>query len=107
MSASHSIGPWMTVLFPDGSFEIVAADNYRPLMGGDILHIAARNPHTARVEEMHANARLMTAAPDLLAALVMMDGLRMLNKCFGDSDGAEIAKDMAVAAIAKATGAQA
>lgn len=66
MSAQHTPGPWMAELETEGSFSI-EADGMG--IGGGLLVIASRNQHPLLAEQMHANARVIAAAPDLLAAL--------------------------------------
>lgn len=57
-----------------------------------------------RPDERHANARLIAAAPDLLAALSAIASLNLVDH-LGPHDMAMHAVDIARAAIAKATGA--
>lgn len=61
----HTPGPWHAELFPGGGFDIDKAPNELDRY----MVIAIRNANPARAAEMHANARLMAAAPDLLNAL--------------------------------------
>ena len=57
----YTPGPWECDLQGYGAFAIEADSR----QGGYIV-IADRGPHRTRAEEMHANARLISAAPDLL-----------------------------------------
>lgn len=66
MSAEHTPGPWHIESGMNGGFEIGAPQ--RGISGG-LLVIAARSGHSSMVNEMRGNARLIAAAPELLAAL--------------------------------------
>lgn len=61
----HTPGPWQFELAPSGGFDIEKDPNDL----GRYMVIATRSSHQARAAEMHANARLIASAPDLLAAL--------------------------------------
>lgn len=61
----HTPGPWRFELAPNGGFDIEKDPNDL----GRYMVIATRNPHPERAAEMHANARLIAAAPDMLNAL--------------------------------------
>lgn len=63
---SHTPGPWVAEFGRDGSFSIEAD---RQGIAGGLLVLASRNEHPLLVDQMHANARLIAAAPDLLEAL--------------------------------------
>lgn len=65
---------------------------------GGLLVLARRNEHPLMAEQMHANARLIAAAPDLLDAL-----LSLLHSADDHSAYMSAVKD-ARAAVAKATG---
>jgi len=86
-NAQHTPGPW--AIEPDalGEYSIVT-DN-----GGTIADVYGRNP---------ANARLIAAVPELLAAL---DKLLTLNRTQGvTQEEYEAAEEEAEAAWSKATG---
>jgi hypothetical protein len=84
----HTFGPWMVSDIPTRDRRIsVANDGGAP----DIAVVLSRISRTD--EETAANARLIAAAPDLLAALIELR--------YACTDKAEA---MADAAIAKATG---
>jgi hypothetical protein len=95
MSAKHTRGPWAAELGRNGSFSIEAE---RGGIANGLLVLASRNEHPLMADQMHANARMIAAAPELLEALQ-----RFLKAWEDDSDGAGAAKQ-ARAAIAKATG---
>lgn len=65
---SHTPGPWLFELHPSGGFDIETNPNDL----GIYMVIASRNLHPKREQEMHANARLIAAAPELLEALEQM-----------------------------------
>lgn len=62
--SAHTPGPWEVNYVVDGAFEIQAARD------GDPIVIATRAPFRKRHLEFVDNARLIAAAPDLLAACV-------------------------------------
>jgi len=103
-AAAHTPGPWLLDLGNDGAFAIYVAPDVDM---GWALVLASRGQNTERADEMHANGRLMAAAPELLEALqqvvevldaALMIGIPTLPP---DADGpAAIAR----AAIQKATG---
>jgi len=88
MNMRHTPGPWTAV-----------AD------GGSVLIVTAARGNTMRVvddsprEEAAANARLIAAAPELLAALK-----EMLSSPTYGNEPSESAVELAIAAIAKAEG---
>lgn len=94
----YTPGPWECDLQGYGAFAIEADSR----QGGYIV-IADRGPHRTRAKEMHANALLISAAPELLEALQSI--VRSLSD--QDDEGLiEHAEPMinARAAIAKALG---
>ena len=106
MKTTHTPGPWNV----DGS-NITGPDDHNigivsgpHTIGASDAALESRMREHARDE---ANARLIAAAPDLLAALESLMqhfvGDRTAVNCLG---GAGIAADVARAAIAKAKGAQ-
>jgi len=62
-------GEWSFYALDGGAFDIQVegAGQY-----GGVLVLASRNSHSGRANEMHANGKLMTAAPELLGALKIM-----------------------------------
>lgn len=92
MSAQHTPGPWVAELETEGAFSI-EADGMG--IGRGLLVIASRNQHPFFPEQMHANALLLAAAPDLLAAL---------QEAKANAGNPEAVYRITSAAIAKATG---
>ena len=96
---SHTPGPW-------AAHEGWPSDIWHVDMPGRAYSIGvsrADSDEDMTVEEVQANARLIAAAPDLLAALIRMD------EEFGTQNYTKSAADaviMAEAAIKKATGGQ-
>lgn len=63
--SKYTPGPWQCDLQGYGAFTIEKdAHDF-----GSYVVIADRGSHETRVDEMHANARLIAAAPELLEAL--------------------------------------
>ena len=62
---NHTPGPWQFELAPSGGFDIEKDPNDL----GRYMVIATRTAHPRRAAEMHANARLISAAPAMAAAL--------------------------------------
>lgn len=96
MTTQHTPGPWIT-----GDAAIWALDDCEFHAIVDCpLNQTCRDTETA-----WANARLIAAAPDLLAALIAFDNA-FSHYCEGDPDSDEVsALYQAREAIAKATGA--
>lgn len=101
MVSKHTPGPWRVELAPDdglrpivrGAWELVVGE------GNGRMVLAARNPWPNRADESNANAHLICAAPDLLAALKRL--LRQNEAMgFSHSDAEEFARGI----IAKAEG---
>jgi hypothetical protein len=63
--SKHTPGPWELELEPDGGFIITNG----PASKDGTWVLAARGPIAHRAAVSHANARLIAAAPDLLAEL--------------------------------------
>ena len=109
---AHTPGPWFISYTHDGNTEIAIDDT--PGMDGerdyDLITVTHGDP-----DELLANARLVAAAPDLLAALLQIAALAEYNttgpgKCKSEKLTAEQASslrksisDIARAAIAKTT----
>ena len=93
-NVQHTPGPWTAYLYDSEPASIEAADGDGPiaLVGTDLYDM----------EERDANARLMAAAPDLLAAC---EGLLAIAR-ISAADGADLNINIrrAEAAIAEATG---
>lgn len=68
MTAKHTQGPWVAIPMPDGSIDICKSN------AG--YHIA-QMLYTGYPADVQANARLIAAAPDLLAALEIAEGRLM------------------------------
>jgi hypothetical protein len=66
---SHTPGPWHAEIGPQGGY--VISDDERGHT------ICLRSPWPMRMGESEANARLIAAAPELLAALEEVDRWRM------------------------------
>ena len=93
MTTQHTPGPW----FANDSLQLFAETGQ---------HIASLDSSTEGFEggTLYANARLIAAAPDLLAALKAFDDA-FSHYCEGDPDSDEVsALYQAREAIAKATG---
>lgn len=94
MKNGHTPGPW--IVGP----EIIDSDE-----SPDYLRVTTKDCDIASRILLEADARLIAAAPDLLAALVEMLDLReaALRSEVTERHAADIVKD-AIAAIAKARG---
>lgn len=100
MTTTHTPGPWM-------------ADSHYPSVSAPTSpNLSLCNDHAIPMSERIANARLIAAAPDLLAALEAIFGIALDGKSHFHS--AELIRvmgkerfDAARAALAKATGEQA
>ena len=96
MKAQHTPGPWSS--FGPGSPTIYGGDPQRRICVLDRMT-------GAELIEDYANARLIAAAPDLLAALRKLDRLhRGLDAWHADADADAWANARAV--LAQATGAE-
>ncbi len=96
--AKHTPGEWTAEMSSSGVFSIQSQTGGEH---GGLLVIASRNEHR-NVTAMHANARLIAAAPDLLASLRdMVDWLDDGNRQLSESASADVLK--ARAALSKAT----
>lgn len=95
--ATHTPGPWNLWTGQTGAFEVYVGEPLR----GDV--IVQRHDWNHKAEESKANAHLIAAAPDLLAALKAMR-----HPDYGTpEDPSELthqARSIADAAIAKAEG---
>lgn len=99
--AKHTPGPWFARFHGDGAFDIEDKD---PREGCNLSSVlCSRYTWREKAVEMKANARLMAASPDLLAAL------QTFVKYLADTDEEGLIEHVepmiaARAAIAKATG---
>ncbi len=92
-TAQHTPGPWHTVDHKSGTFEILGDDTY------PVLRIRGGMTPT------NSNARLIAAAPDLLAALNgLLYGIIPTEDSQADAEVKAYWCAQARAAIAKATG---
>lgn len=89
--ASHTPGPWFTKREGFSTIYVEAR-----IGGGWVQEIAACGPTANGSTEQDANARLIAAAPEMLAAL------KAIVDCAGPGAGPEIG--LALDAIQKATG---
>lgn len=100
----HTPGPWKFVATDDGH-EIRMGTAYHGRNGWEPQHLieyghGSREDCHEQFLEGKANARLITAAPDLLAACVkFVDSFKSLQR-----EKCDVAHRMACAAIAKAEG---
>lgn len=69
MTAQHTPAPWR-ISARDGSRYVIPDDEH-----GSIAKVRLRRSIAANLTELDANARLISAAPELLAALEAMIGL--------------------------------
>lgn len=102
--SQHTPGPWKAVAFPAYGYGITAADSQQARDSFAVVHFADTSRGRTS-ERAKADARLISAAPELLDALVK------LESAFTDADitsreyrhKARLALIAARAAIAKAT----
>jgi hypothetical protein len=101
MSVQHTPGPWY--------FHVNKADTLYVVRGPKDIVVCEMSWHSSIPchytlrDESEANARLIAAAPDLLAALRLAQ--EQMERFDGESAGWHEANDAISAAIAKATGA--
>lgn len=99
----HTSGPWEVMEHSWSRTGIYAGG--KGIAALDIADEATEETEDEMMSEMAANARLMAAAPDLLAALLMIEAAAIDdNQCDADTPTWK-AIDKARDAIAKATGA--
>lgn len=95
----HTLGPWELELLDDGSFYVFTLPTVDM---GSAFTVCRRGSIAHRVDQSHANARLIAAAPELLDGA---RGLLELLDQIDDEAGSDERVQQARAAIAKATGA--
>jgi hypothetical protein len=83
--SKHTPGPWRVVDVPGEASHVIGANNFTVVRGGYVSDMDT------------ANARLIAAAPDLLAALQLIAN-------FSNQDVSDMVREIARAAIAKAEG---
>ena len=101
MKAQHTPGPWQAGINPAGGFSnsIVVRPTWHFPHGDWVADCGSGNDDS----ECMANARLIAAAPELLAALERMLTAERYIACAGEyGDDEQAARNQAVAAIAKA-----
>ena len=100
--SKHTPGPWMADTEEiGGSFQIYMEGSYLDPWIADAkgTHVGPKS-----LEEVKANAALIAAAPELLGALQeVMEWISEWDPNFASDDKWPIARDAALAAIAKAT----
>lgn len=96
-NATHTQGPWS---FRMTGWQTNPAAIYSPYRPGAVACIPART--SVPLDEQSANARLIAAAPDLLAALDQVDAY--LSPLDGEEDAYAEIRNVIQQAIAKATG---
>ena len=103
-AAKHTQGDWRLELHDSGAFTIFLPPQFDM---GWASTIASRGQWTHNAAESHANGRLLWAAPDLLAALKLLDEAFCADD-YGTREGRNKGRAALVAAraaIAKAEGA--
>jgi hypothetical protein len=99
MTTQHTPGPWRV---GDAAHTIFGPKQSDGSLAVTIASVAGN----ARMEDYRANARLIAAAPDLLAALKDITAKLASYEKFPDGSGNTATFDKARAAIAKAEGKQ-
>lgn len=99
--SKHTPGPW--TVQPRANNMIDVCHNNRDEPGAITLALCRVQARDSWIDEAHANANLIAAAPELLDALTNLCGLA--KKRPGSLFEYKAAVDSARAAIAKATGA--
>lgn len=108
MKSTHTKGPW--IVYQDSFAVAVQTENRDPLIKyGNICQFGDCNGLLYQsVDETMANARLIAAAPDMLAALQgLFEHCAMVHNRWGDGDNTKEANkaiETARLVIAKATG---
>jgi len=80
---SHTPGPWHAIIDNEGDVTYVTADSANDRDICDFYHVSREGSQTYPKENAEANARLVAAAPEMLAALEVIEmtlrGLGHLN----------------------------
>lgn len=92
----HTPGPWHTSTTHSGAAVDIGAAN-----GANVTLVSGPTENGA--DEFRANARLIAAAPDLLAALEFIVSPQPYSATQEWRDNVKKGREMALAAIAKAT----
>ena len=91
----HTPGPWITYETPHGDCIIGIGPDLEPFCDHSVAEVYLDISTDETLDEAEANARLIAAAPELLAALVEIVSRNEVQSWFN--------LDQARAAIAKAT----
>ena len=101
--SAHTPGPWSIWNFSDDPRHVAVGPDAGGLAIADVVACNAHGCYTAETESRgQANARLIAAAPDLLAALQMVDRIWSNDQTANLDPESPLA--IVRAAIAKATG---
>jgi hypothetical protein len=93
---THTPGPWIVHIADDKAHPYILQDDQR--RPSKVIAIVFDDNHTT----CPANAALLAAAPDLLAALIaLFDNCEMIHKHWGDGNNSKEA-DAAIAAARRA-----
>lgn len=98
--SEHTKGPWEAIEIKEGLWHVLPVDRIPQRIPTAILDSHRDGHEPTRTVITPANARLIAAAPELLEALKACH-LQMLQSN-NDSEYAQEANQMAIAAIAKA-----
>jgi hypothetical protein len=99
--AEHTPGEWHLDACPDGAFQVCDGPDF-----DSAAVICSRNSWPRRAEESNANARLIAAAPDLLAACEqVLHFLDYLQDLWGKEAITDMAARTLRSAVEKAKGA--
>lgn len=103
MSGKHTPGPWEAEMFPTTQGYPIRGGTM-PLRKGDRVIAVAMDQGSAPAGESAANARLISAAPDLVESLDW--AMRQIDHSLVETPEALAAYDAAKAALSKARGEQ-
>jgi hypothetical protein len=101
-TAGHTAGPWRLQILGQQEADLINRGTFMGLSGGSG---APTTLDAADAEEWEANARLIAAAPELLAALEKAEELYHLGIINAPDGLFDEVQSLRRAAIAKATGA--
>lgn len=102
-AAKHTPGPWLVERDRSISAPTPAGS---PVVLSEVTVAEVRSGGCASLEQADANARLIAAAPDMLEALQAIM-FRIQGDLQPDHEWAVVERELAIAAIAKATGSDA